>query len=75
MVLNGYTSIIDLYDQFVEGAVELTRNYVLGNPLDTETTLGPMIRTRSADFVRQQIDEAVKKGARALIDPNNIPCE
>ena len=62
-----------LYDQFVEGAVELTRNYVLGNPLAPETTLGPMIRTRSADFVRQQIDEAIKQGARALIDPKIFP--
>ena len=60
----------DVYDDFVEGAVELTKQYQLGNPLDPETTLGPMVRTRSAEFVRQQIESAVQQGAKALIDPS-----
>ena len=33
----------DVYDQFVDGFVELTKQYNLGNPLDPETTLGPMV--------------------------------
>src|SRR6185436_14923053 len=32
-----------LYDDFVAGFIDLTRKYVLGNPLDRETTLGPVI--------------------------------
>jgi acyl-CoA reductase-like NAD-dependent aldehyde dehydrogenase len=62
-----------LYDRFVEGAVELARRYVLGNPLDPETTLGPLVRTRAADFVRGHIAEAVSRGARALIDEASFP--
>jgi acyl-CoA reductase-like NAD-dependent aldehyde dehydrogenase len=58
-----------LYDAFVEGAVALTRQYTLGNPLDASSTLGPLVRTRAAQFVRQQIREAVSQGAQALIDP------
>jgi acyl-CoA reductase-like NAD-dependent aldehyde dehydrogenase len=57
-----------VYDRFVEGAVALTRGYVLGNPLDADTTLGPLVRTAAADFVRAQTAEAVRQGARALID-------
>ncbi|MGH9835301.1 MAG: aldehyde dehydrogenase family protein, partial [Blastocatellia bacterium] len=34
----------DVYDQFVEGFVELTKQYKLGNPLDPATTIGPMVR-------------------------------
>src|SRR5215217_6178262 len=30
------------YDRFVEGAVDLVNKYVLGNPVDETTTLGPM---------------------------------
>jgi acyl-CoA reductase-like NAD-dependent aldehyde dehydrogenase len=59
----------DLYDRFVAGFADLTRQYVLGDPLDPATTLGPMVRAGAADFVRGQIAEAVGKGARALIDP------
>lgn len=57
-----------LYRDFVDGAVALTEKYVLGNPLDATTTLGPMVRTAAADFVRGQTTEAVRSGARALID-------
>lgn len=57
-----------VYDRFVDGAVALARGYVLGNPLEAETTLGPLVRTAAADFVRAQTAEAVRQGARALID-------
>jgi acyl-CoA reductase-like NAD-dependent aldehyde dehydrogenase len=62
-----------VYDAFVEGAAELTRKYVLGHPLEAGTTLGPLVRTSAADFVRDQIDEAVAAGALALIDPETFP--
>lgn len=58
-----------LYERFVEGAVELTRTYVLGDPLQEATTLGPMVKADAAAFVRGQVADAVKAGARALIDP------
>jgi acyl-CoA reductase-like NAD-dependent aldehyde dehydrogenase len=57
-----------VYDNFVEGFADLTRRYVVGNPLDQATTLGPLVRGSSADIVRGQIEEAKRKGARALIN-------
>ncbi len=61
----------DVYDDFVEGYVELVDQYVLGDPTDPETTLGPMVRAEAADFVRRQIADAAA-GARALIDAANF---
>ena len=58
-----------LFPRFVDAFVDLTRKYKLGNPLEKQTTLGPMVRTEAANFVRGQIREALGKGARALIDP------
>lgn len=52
-----------LFTPFVEGFVALTRQYKLGNPLDPETTLGPMIHAQAADFVRQQRADALAQGA------------
>jgi acyl-CoA reductase-like NAD-dependent aldehyde dehydrogenase len=63
----------DVYDDFVEGFVALTQQYRLGNPLDGETTLGPLVRADAADNVRKQISEAVSMGAKALIDPARFP--
>ncbi|HWD40143.1 MAG TPA: aldehyde dehydrogenase family protein [Fimbriimonas sp.] len=62
-----------IYDRFVRDAVELTYRYVLDTPLRKETTLGPMVRASSADFVRGQIGEAVSQGAKALIDEARFP--
>jgi acyl-CoA reductase-like NAD-dependent aldehyde dehydrogenase len=58
----------DVWDPFLEGFVECVRGYRLGDPLDPETTLGPLVRTVAADFVRGQIAEAIAQGARALIE-------
>lgn len=55
------------FDAFVEGAVALTKSYVLGNPLNEKTTLGPMATAKGAAVVRQQVAEAVAKGAKAHI--------
>lgn len=57
-----------LHDRFVDGFTALTQRYVLDDPLDQATTLGPMAATRFADVVRKQTAEALGKGARALID-------
>ena len=65
----------EIYDAFVEGFVETTRGYKLGNPLHPETSLGPMVRAKAANFVRGQIAEAVAEGARALIDPATFPAD
>jgi acyl-CoA reductase-like NAD-dependent aldehyde dehydrogenase len=62
-----------VYDAFVEGFTALARQYVLGDPLDEATTLGPMVRPAAADFVRGQVAEAVARGARALLDPAQFP--
>ncbi len=56
-----------VYQKFVEGFVELTRKYELGDPTDPATTLGPLVRTAAADGVRVQIDASVTAGARAAI--------
>ncbi len=62
-----------LFKPFVEGFVELTRQYKLGNPLEKDTTLGPLVRTQAADAVRAQIRQAVKKGAKALLQFKDKP--
>jgi len=62
-----------LFPQFVDGFVALAKQYRLGNPLSPDTSLGPMVRTSAAEFVRDQVREAVQQGARPLIDPGDFP--
>lgn len=64
-----------LHARFVEAFVDLTRRYVLGNPVMRETTLGPVVRTEAAQVIRRAIREAVHGGARALIDPQHFAAD
>jgi acyl-CoA reductase-like NAD-dependent aldehyde dehydrogenase len=57
-----------VYDDFVDGFADLTRKYLVGNPLEQATTLGPMARASFADTVRAQVAEAKRKGAKPLIN-------
>ncbi|MFK0384408.1 aldehyde dehydrogenase family protein [Agrobacterium sp. NPDC090273] len=65
----------NLYDAFVEKSVAWVSNYKLGNPLEQETTLGPMANKRFAKVVRAQIADAVSKGAKALVDAKLFPAD
>jgi acyl-CoA reductase-like NAD-dependent aldehyde dehydrogenase len=63
------------FDDFVEAFAAVAAGYVPGDPLEAATTLGPLVRTAAADFVRGQIDEAVAAGARAVLDPAAFPAD
>ncbi|WP_421761032.1 aldehyde dehydrogenase family protein [Devosia sp.] len=58
----------EVYDQFIEGFVEQSKGWKLGNPLDADTVVGPMATPRFADLVRGQTLEALRKGATALLN-------
>lgn len=62
-----------LFDDFVAKAKNIVEKYVLGNPLDSETTLGPMAHVRFADEVRGQIKDALAAGATSVIDRTLFP--
>ena len=63
----------DVYKPFVETCLEEVASYVLGDPTDEATTLGPVVRKSNADRIRRQIEAAVHQGARTLIDPASFP--
>ncbi len=63
----------NIFDKFVTKAKAIVDAYTLGNPLDPETTLGPMAAIRFANEVRAQISEAVAQGATTIIDRTKFP--
>ena len=64
-----------IFDEFVEKAVALVNQYQLGRSDDPETTLGPLVKSSAADFVRSQINEALESGAVAHIDSKSFPLD
>jgi acyl-CoA reductase-like NAD-dependent aldehyde dehydrogenase len=55
-----------IYDAFVRSYVEQARRLVVGDPTTAGTEIGPLSRPGQLDFLLDQIDDAVKKGARLL---------
>jgi len=56
----------DLHDDFLTLAKELIENYQLGDPKNVETNLGPLASAKAADFMEEQVNEAVELGAELL---------
>jgi aldehyde dehydrogenase (NAD+) len=54
----------DIYDEFLEQLVEATNEmYQMGDPLDEEATLGPLIDHKHLDRVESYVETAVEEGA------------
>ena len=64
-----------IYERFAKGCVELIRKYRLGDPLDPETSLGPLVRTAAAEGIRSQLHASIAAGARPMIDEREFPEE
>jgi acyl-CoA reductase-like NAD-dependent aldehyde dehydrogenase len=61
----------DVYDEFAALMVEKARAVRLGDPLDPQTTMGPLSERRILAKVRRLVDEAVEAGAKILFGGGN----
>jgi glyceraldehyde-3-phosphate dehydrogenase (NADP+) len=56
----------DIYDEFKNRFVECTKQYKIGDKMNEETDMGPMINESEAIRVEKWVNEAVDKGATLL---------
>ena len=61
-----------IYKDFIDGFKTITEQYKLGDPSQGDTNLGPVVRLSAANFIRSQISEAEKQGAKRLIDESKF---
>lgn len=55
------------YDAFLDQFKQVTSGYVVGNPLEKGTTLGPMVRKSATEKALTHLNDALKKGGTALL--------
>lgn len=65
----------NIYDKFVDGFKSITEKYILGNPLEENTNLGPVVRMNAAKYIRTQVTQALNKGAKNIIDSNKFKAD
>jgi acyl-CoA reductase-like NAD-dependent aldehyde dehydrogenase len=56
----------DVFDRFTERFVSNVESLAVGDPLDADTDVGPLISTDDRDRVKEWVDEAVAAGAELL---------
>ena len=56
----------EIADEFIQRVVKWTRSLKLGNGMDSETDIGPMINLKQLEDVHDRVQEAVRQGARVL---------
>jgi acyl-CoA reductase-like NAD-dependent aldehyde dehydrogenase len=62
-----------LYEPFLEACVQLTRQLRVGNGMDPEIEVGPLIHERQLRNVESHIEDAWASGARVLTGGKRLP--
>jgi succinate-semialdehyde dehydrogenase/glutarate-semialdehyde dehydrogenase len=58
--------------RFIDKFVELTEKLKIGNPMDSETNIGPLVSRRQVDEIKEQVRDAIEKGAYPIISGGEI---
>lgn len=62
-----------LYRSFLEACVQKTKQLRVGNGMDPETDMGPMIHERQLRTCEQHVQDAKARGARVLTGGRRLP--
>ncbi len=62
----------EVYNDFVEGMKSITEKYILDDPLNSKTNLGPVVKLSAAQSIRLQVKEAISNGANDIIEKTNF---
>ena len=61
-----------IFDNFVDAFKAQTEKYILDNPLDNSTNLGPVVKLSAANNIRDQVSKALNNGAKNIIDESKF---
>jgi acyl-CoA reductase-like NAD-dependent aldehyde dehydrogenase len=61
----------DVYDDYLQAFLDTTRSLVVGDPMQPQTDVGPMVSARQRKKVVDQLDAAVAAGADVVIGGSN----
>ena len=64
-----------LFDDFVDAARQLVGGYTLGDPMDADTTLGPIAQPRHPEELEDMVRDATRGGAAVLEGGRATPVE
>jgi acyl-CoA reductase-like NAD-dependent aldehyde dehydrogenase len=61
-----------VHDRFLDAFMESVRGYVVGDPMDPHTFIGPLARPAQVAFLERQVENARAKGGRLVLGGKRI---
>lgn len=61
-----------IYEQFVDDFVNEVKSYIIGNPNDSQTFIGPLTRKPQIALLNEQVADALSKGAQLKLGGHAI---
>uniref|UniRef100_UPI0025DD4229 aldehyde dehydrogenase family protein n=1 Tax=Methanohalobium sp. TaxID=2837493 RepID=UPI0025DD4229 len=55
-------------DEFISKFVNATRNLTMGDPMDENTDIGPLVSDKQIKLIEEQVNDAVSKGAEVVLE-------
>ena len=65
----------EVAEEFTNKFVELTEKLKLGDPMDKNTDIGPLVREEQITMLEQQVKDATSKGAKVLVPGGRVNSE
>jgi acyl-CoA reductase-like NAD-dependent aldehyde dehydrogenase len=65
----------EVAEEFTENFVEGTANLKVGDPMNPDTDIGPMVREEQIRILESQVNDAISKGAKILIPGGRMESE
>jgi acyl-CoA reductase-like NAD-dependent aldehyde dehydrogenase len=59
-------------DVFTSQFVEFTKNIKIGDPMDADTDLGPLVRKQQIETLEEQVKDAISRGAKAILEGGRL---
>ncbi|MFI5304596.1 MAG: aldehyde dehydrogenase family protein [Nitrospiria bacterium] len=60
------------YEEFLSKAKKSLEAYQLGDPLESKTTMGPLVSRSALSLLEQQVIDGVKRGGKLLLGGNRL---
>ena len=65
----------DIAEEFTERFVEGTEKLKVGDPMDPDMDIGPMVREEQVKILENQVNDAISRGAKVLIPGGRMESE
>lgn len=62
----------EVAEEFTSKFVEVTEKLKIGNPMDKNTDIGPLVRKEQISILEQQVKDAIAKGAKPLVPGGKV---